>query len=207
MTTIHNDAGTGGLPSGQQEALLKGLPPRTMRSDWSAAERDWLESQHPIVNAMRRELTIAAGAYHSLYALQWPSVGIVDDVAARLPQFQRVVSVIGPANRAAHRETAQDTRLTTLVTDPLAWLLKQPREGRMFLLLNPDALLTRLISSGPLLRAKAQCGACAYALVSAGEIRSAFATALGDEGHELRWEQSVQGHDQRWHRVCQIFCV
>lgn len=199
MTTRQVDAETGQPAEGQREVLLKGLPSRPAQGAWSAAERDWLDGQCRIASAMRRELTIAAGAYHTLCALQWPSARIVEDVAARLPQFQHIVSVIDPAQRAAHPQAAQDARLSTCVTHPLAWLLKQPREGRMFLLLDPDALFTPSISPRRLLQTKSHQGACAFALVSPGQGPSAMATALSDEGHKLCWQQSVQSQARDWH--------
>ena len=199
MTIIRVDPATDQPTNIPREAHLKGLPSRPTRGDWSVAERDWLESQYQIANAMRRELTISPGAYHTLCALQWPSARIVDDVAARLPQFQRIVSVVNRDDSTGHIRRPQDVRCETLVTHPVAWCLKEPRQGRMFFLLDPDAVLSSLLSPRYLLRNKAEQEPCAYALVSPGQKPSGFATALRDEGHDLCWQESVQGNARHWH--------
>ena len=115
MTTTYSEAAQEKSEDTKRHVLLKGLPTRALSTDWSGDERDWLEGQCRIVAAMRRELTIAAGGYHTLCALQRPHPRVLDDIAARLPQFQHIVAVHDGRTSARLDQPVQDSRCTTTV--------------------------------------------------------------------------------------------
>jgi len=199
MTTTYSEAAQEKSEDTKRHVLLKGLPTRALSTDWSGDERDWLEGQCRIVAAMRRELTIAAGGYHTLCALQRPHPRVLDDIAARLPQFQHIVAVHDGRTSARLDQPVQDSRCTTTVTHPASWLLKQPTQGRMFLFFDPDAALSSRVPLSRLLKKQTQQSPCAYALISPGQQRSAFSNALRDRGHALCWQESALTSGGHWH--------
>lgn len=178
---------------------LKGLTARPMPCDWSVAERDWHQGQCRIVAAMRRELTIAAGGFHTLCALQVSDARVAEDVAARLPQFQHLTARYLHQHCAGYQGRSGNFQGLHGAVHAMVWLAKQPAQGRMFLLFNPDAMLEPRIALLRLPRLQSQKVPSAYALVAPGQTSPLFASALRGQGYILSWEETVQSNGRHWH--------
>lgn len=199
MTTTTAETDAQQSDSSAPRVELKGLAARPIPCDWSLAERDWHEGQCRIVAAMRRELTIAAGGYHTLCALQVPDARVVDDVAARLPQFQHLAARYLHQHRAGYQGRSGNFQGLHDAAHAMVWLAKQPVQGRMFLLFNPDAMLEPRIALLRLPRLQSQEVPSAYALVAPGQTSPLFASALRDQGYVLSWEETVRSNGRHWH--------